>query len=200
MLSKEQISELKEKLIKQIDENFPADKKEFAIQQVEVMNSEELEEFLRKNNLIKEIENPQCIFCNITTSEIPSYKIDENKKAIAVLEINPISKGHSIIIPKEHISSAEQVPEEAFSLAKKVSERIKTVLKPKKIILSLNETFEHLIINLIPIYSNENIKSERKKATDEDLRKVQKELVIEKQDIKKPVIINEKIRLPRRIP
>ena len=65
MLSKEQLTELKKKLLEQIEQNFPADKKEFAIQQVESMNSEELEEFLRKNNLVKEIENPKCIFCSI---------------------------------------------------------------------------------------------------------------------------------------
>lgn len=203
MLSKEQLIEIKEKLLNQIEENFPEDKKIFAKQQVEAMNSHELEEFLRQNNLIKEIENPQCVFCSIISSEIQSYKIDENKKALAVLEINPISKGHVIIIPKEHISSAEQIPEEALSLAKKISEKIKIALKPKKIILSVNETFEHIIINLIPVYKDETIKSERKKASEEELRKFQKELEekkeIPKAEIKK-TIKYEGIRFPRRIP
>ena len=199
MLSKEQLTELKKKLLEQIEQNFPADKKEFAIQQVESMNSEELEEFLRKNNLVKEIENPKCIFCSIITTDTPSFKIDENKKAVAILEINPISKGHVIIIPKDHVFSAEQIPEEAFYLSKIVSERIKEKLKPKKIILAINDKFEHLIINLIPVYKEETIHSERKKATDEELKKLQKELIIETKTEKR-VIISEKIRLPRRIP
>jgi len=203
MLSKEQLNEIKKKLLTQIEENFPEDKRLFAKQQVEAMNSSELEEFLRQNNLVKEIENPQCIFCNIISSEIQSHKINENKGALAVLEINPISKGHVIIIPKEHISSAEQIPEEAFSLAKKISEKIKNRLKPKKIILSLNENFEHLIINLIPVYKEETTKSERKKVSEEELKKLQKELEEEKEIPKaetRKIIKYEGIRLPKRIP
>lgn len=203
MLSKEQLLEIREKLLSQIDENFPEDKKIFAKQQVEAMSSHELEEFLKQNNLVKEIENPQCIFCSIITSQIPSYRIDENKKAIAVLEINPISRGHVIIIPKEHISSAEEIPEEIFFMSKRIAEKIKEKLKPKRIIILIEEKFEHITINLIPIYREEKVNSERKKATDEELKKVQKELEEKKESQKIEVKKSERveiIRFPRRIP
>jgi len=200
MLSKEQIKDLKEKLLQQIEENFPEDKREFAIQQVEDMSSDELEDFLRKNNLVKEIENPQCIFCSIITSEIPSFKVEENKKAIAVLEINPISKGHVIIIPKDHILSAEQISDEVYSLSRKIAERIKLVLKPKKIELIVQDKFEHMVINLIPIYKDETIHSERKKETEDELKKIQKELEFREKIEPKKIIKTERLRIPRRIP
>jgi hypothetical protein len=105
MLSEQQTTEIKKQILSQIEENFPEDKKLFAKQQIEAMNSEEVEEFLIQNNLIKEgdsLKTPQCIFCSIIQEKVNSYKIDENNNAIAILEINPISKGHTLIIPKEH--------------------------------------------------------------------------------------------------
>ncbi len=48
-----------------------------------------------------------------------SYKLDENKSSLAVLEINPLSKGHSIVIPKKH-QAIEKAPSLAFSSANKM--------------------------------------------------------------------------------
>ena len=44
----------------------------------------------------------ECIFCKIIKGEIPSYKIYEDDKIYAFLDINPYSNGHTLIIPKEH--------------------------------------------------------------------------------------------------
>ena len=43
-----------------------------------------------------------CIFCKIINGEIPSYKIYEDDEILAFLDINPVSPGHTLIIPKEH--------------------------------------------------------------------------------------------------
>ena len=81
-------------------------------------------------------QTPKCIFCSILSESIPSYKIDENKDSIAILEINPVSKAHALIIPKEHISTSEKIPQTAFSLAKKIVKKIKTKFKPKDVSIS----------------------------------------------------------------
>jgi len=125
MIPKEQIEQIKKQIIEQIESTFPEDKKFSAIEQIQAMNSKQLEEFLIQNNLIKtssspnslQFQNSQCIFCSIASGKIPCYKIDENKDSIAILEINPISKGHTLIIPKKHVST-EKIPQSAFSLAK----------------------------------------------------------------------------------
>ncbi len=46
--------------------------------------------------------NEECIFCKIIKGEIPSYKVYEDDKIIAFLDINPTNKGHTLVAPKEH--------------------------------------------------------------------------------------------------
>ena len=43
-----------------------------------------------------------CIFCAIAAGEIPSFKVYEDDVVLAYLDINPFSKGHVLVIPKEH--------------------------------------------------------------------------------------------------
>ena len=46
-----------------------------------------------------------CIFCKIVSGEIPSYKVYETEKTLAILDINPVAKGHVLVIPKGSSSS-----------------------------------------------------------------------------------------------
>src|SRR4030043_798070 len=102
------------------------------------------------------------------SDKIKSVRIDENEGAIAVLEINPISKGHSIIIPKKH---TEKISKKTLSFAKKVSKNIQKKFSPKSIEISKSKLFGHEIINLLPVYTNENFNSEKKSAKMEEDRK-----------------------------
>jgi len=178
MLPKDKIENIKKQLIEQINSTFPEDKKEPAISQIETMNGEQLEEFLIQNNLIKneKQQTQKCIFCSVVFGDIPSYKIAENEKAVAVLEINPISEGHSIVIPKEHLSSRKDFPDEILLLANQIKERINKKLKPKDIEISTQNILGHEIVNIIPIYEDENINSPRQKAEESELKKLQKKI------------------------
>ena len=207
MIPQEQADQIKKQIIQQIEATFPEDKKESAIKQIELMSSEQLEEFLEKNNLVKTGENPtgnQCIFCSIISDEIPSSKIDENEDAIAILELNPISKAHVLIIPKKHSLLQKKILKNISSLLEKISKKIKSKFKPKNILTARTNLFGHEIINLIPVYDNENLDSKRYQAKKEELEDVQKNLTeVKKQKIKPAKIkkINEKnLWLPKRIP
>jgi len=202
MLTEEQINQIKEQINQQIESTFPEDKKEFAKQQVSAMNPEQLEEFLNKNKLITEQDsaNQQCIFCSIISGDIQSSKVDGNASAIAILEINPISTGHTLIVPKKH---SQKSSAKAQELAKKVSKLLKEKLKPKDTIIAPSILFGHSVINVIPVYKDETIESERHKASQEELEATLKKILEEpKKPIKKPKIktIKEKIWLPKRIP
>ncbi|HUW44119.1 MAG TPA: HIT domain-containing protein [Bacillota bacterium] len=206
MLTPEQAEQVKKQLAEQIEKSFPEDKKEFAKKQVENMDSEQLEEFLKKNQLIKTEEKSEgCVFCSIVSEKINSYKIDENAKGIAVLEINPVSKGHIMVIPKEHVVSSDKMPVSVFSLAKKVAKRLKTKFKPKSIEISSSNLFGHEVLNIIPLYGNENL-SEKHLAKPEELEELQKILVKAQKAprTKKLKEISKKseknIWLPKRIP
>jgi len=122
----EQLTQIRKQLIDQVNNSFPEEKKQETIKQIEEMNDLKLIEFLKQNNLIKDPEqnlNQQCIFCSIVFGDTPSTKVAENEKAIAILELNPISNGHTLIIPKEHISDREQIPRGVYDLAKEIGKK-----------------------------------------------------------------------------
>ena len=137
-------------------------------------------------------------FCLIVDGKIPSYKIGENEEAIAVLEINPLSRGHSLIIPKIHVSK-HQIPEKAMELANEIARKLR-VLKPKQVDIKINEVLGHGDIEVIPIYGDEK---ERKKATEKELKELQDEILNisveeKKKDEKKESV--EVVELPPYIP
>jgi len=206
MLSKEQAEGIKKQIFQQIESSFPEDKKEAARKEIESMNHEELEEFMEMNSKKSGKEQSKCIFCSIVFGDIESYKIGENEDAVAVLEINPISRGHVLIIPKKHASSKKEVSEKVFELADEISKKIKSKLSPKKISLEEKEMFGHFLIDLIPEYEGEEKRKGRKQAKIEELLELLKSLHEEKKDKPKPIEkpkskkIEEKIWLPRRIP
>ncbi len=189
MLTKEQIHQVKEQLFKQL-ENWPESQRESAKEQIHQMNDEEFEQFLIKNKMVKtnqadsqgnsqsDNENQDCIFCSIIKNEIPCYKLDENNNEIAVLEINPISKGHVLIIPKKHINT-ESLSSDIYSFGEEISQKIKHILNPKKVEAKVTEMFGHAVINILPIYRDETFNSSRKKASESELKKVQKDLMQE---------------------
>lgn len=217
-ITDEQIEEFKRQIIQQIESTFSEEKKEPAIERINSMNKEEFVEFLKKNKLLaseqnKEQPNEQSQdigqnespFRLIIEGKIPSYILDENKDSIAVLEIKPISKAHTIIIPKKPVAESGKIPQSIFSLAKKISKKIKTKLKPKEVLISSSYALGETIINILPIYSNESLDSQRKQISKEELEelkkileKKQKTKIIKKQKIGK--IEESKMWLPKRIP
>ncbi|MBU0958053.1 MAG: HIT domain-containing protein [Nanoarchaeota archaeon] len=208
-LSEQEAQEIKKQLLTQI-EKFPPEQKEAAKKEIESMSIKQLEEFLVKNNLVKSKESQQldkeptqCVFCSIIQGKIPTYKLDENKQAIASLEINPISQGHSIIIPRQH-TTVEKIPNQAFTLAKKIAKKLKTKLKPKDIQIQPSTFMGHSIINILPIYDNEDLNSERKKADEKQLKQLQEKLKTKPHQPRIKKTPEEKFsslpEFPRRIP
>ncbi|KAI0880435.1 HIT domain-containing protein [Annulohypoxylon maeteangense] len=56
-----------------------------------------------------------CIFCKIIKGEIPCFKLFESDKTLAFLDINPLSKGHALVIPKFHGAKLTDIPDEQLS-------------------------------------------------------------------------------------
>ena len=141
----------------------------------------------------------------IVDEKILSYKIDENKEAIAVLEINPVSKGHTIIIPKKPVYDSKKIPKEVLSLANSVSKRIKTKLNPKEVSVSTSNVLGETIMNVLPIYSGESLSSPRKQAPKEELEQLmpileKKSAAKREKKAKTTKIEDTKMIIPRRIP
>ena len=170
MLSEEQEEQIKKQLIQQIESTFPKDKKQLAKEKIISMNSQQLEEFLKQNKLMNgQQQNP---FRSIIAGETPSYRIDENKKAIAILEINPVSLGHVLIIPKNPVD--KKIPKSISGFAEKVAKKLRTKLEPKEVSISASNILGEIIINILPIYEDENLESGRRQAKPEELEELQK--------------------------
>ncbi|TVY20007.1 Hit family protein 1 [Lachnellula arida] len=56
-----------------------------------------------------------CIFCKIVKGDIPSFKLFESDKVFAFLDINPLSKGHALVIPKHHGAKLSDIPDDSLA-------------------------------------------------------------------------------------
>lgn len=70
-----------------------------------------------------------CVFCKIVAREIDAIKIYEDELVLAFLDISPICKGHTLIIPKEHFESISAIPENICGRITHLAGRIGTAFK-----------------------------------------------------------------------
>jgi histidine triad (HIT) family protein len=96
-----------------------------------------------------------CLFCKIAASEIPAAKVYEDEKCLAFLDINPVTYGHTLLIPKEHFSSMTETPDDLlaylFIKVKELMPKIKKAMNADYIAISVVGTeVPHLHIHLIP--------------------------------------------------
>jgi histidine triad (HIT) family protein len=198
MLTDEQAEDLRSQLIEQI-QNFPEDKRKAAEEKILSMSNEELEEFLKQNQAMAQqqgkTEGKQCIFCLIAEGKMNSHKIAETDNEFAVLEINPIAKGHVLIIPKKH-STTNKIPRSSFSLAKKAAEKISSKLNPVDIKITTSLIMGHALIEVIPFYKDTD-PSKRKKAEEKELIEIQQLLYFVKKE--KPRAEKQKLEEKREV-
>lgn len=108
-----------------------------------------------------------CIFCKIIKEDIPSYTIYENEYVKCFLDINPISNGHTLIIPKHHYKDLHDIDEktlfEIVKASKYIYKLLDSKLNPEGIRIVQNngcyQDIKHYHMHLIPKYK-ENILSD----------------------------------------
>ncbi|MBI5797925.1 HIT family protein [Candidatus Woesearchaeota archaeon] len=124
-----------------------------------------------------------CIFCKILAGELPSWKVYEDDYALAILDINPASKGHTLVISKRHYPHMNDFPEQEY-LAFMASLR-KVVKGMKKYTEALNilendgkdagQLVPHVHFHVIPRRPGDGLQIDLWRAQhDPDLDKVQK--------------------------
>ena len=110
------------------------------------------------------MKKDNCIFCKIVNGEIPSRKLYEDENFIVILDVGPASKGHSLIIPKDHYANIYEMPEalcaEAMKVAKKMSAKLTDGLAADGLNILQNngeaagQTVHHFHMHLIPRYKD----------------------------------------------
>ena len=109
-----------------------------------------------------------CIFCKIAAGEIPSATLYEDADFRVILDIEPASNGHALILPKEHYANLYELDDElaakAFVLAKKMITKLTHILGCEGYNVLQNngtaagQTVFHFHMHLIPRYAQDNVK------------------------------------------
>ena len=135
-------------------------------------------------NLKSKIFGGMTIFSKIIAGEIPSYKIAENEKFFAFLDIFPLREGHVLVVPKTEIDKFFDLPDEFLSemllFAKPIAKAIERSFNCDRCgIEVVGLEVPHAHMHLIPINSANdlNFTKDKLKMTPEQMKKVQEKIV-----------------------
>ena len=113
------------------------------------------------------MRDENCIFCKIANGEIPAATLYEDDDFRVILDLGPASKGHALILPKEHYADLYELDDEIAAkvmvVAKKMITKMTEVLKCDGYNLVQNngeaagQTVRHFHLHLIPRYENDNV-------------------------------------------
>ena len=133
-----------------------------------------------------------CIFCKIIKGEIPSYKVYEDEHIYAFLDIKPLSKGHTLVLPKQHYKGISDISDELLCEVNKVSKRMVSKIQKKFSPLgfiicqnngeSAGQTIHHYNLHIKPVYEGTVIPDEtdhRKELSKEEMNSIVNDLIEE---------------------
>ncbi|MCR5179000.1 MAG: HIT family protein [Lachnospiraceae bacterium] len=134
------------------------------------------------------MKKDDCIFCKLAGGDIPTNTIYEDDSFRAILDNGPATRGHTLIIPKDHSDDLFSLPDEtaagAIKLAKRIADRMKEKLSCDGVNLVQNngtaagQTVMHFHLHVIPRYTNDGqrILWKPTEPSTEELRQVREEL------------------------
>ena len=126
------------------------------------------------------------IFTKIINKEIPCFKIAENDQFIAFLDINPLVKGHCLVVPKVEVDYIfdlnDEILKEMMAFSKMVSLKLKTAISCNRIGVSvIGLEVPHAHIHLIPINKMDdmNFSNPKLKLSSEEMKEVQQKILLQ---------------------
>ena len=126
------------------------------------------------------------IFSKIAAGDIPSYKCAENEKFYAFLDINPLVKGHTLVIPRREVDYIFDMEDDEIAefqvFAKKVAKAIKAAFPCKKVAqVVLGLEVPHAHIHLIPMQQEGDVdfRREKLKLTEEEFKEIASKIYAE---------------------
>lgn len=123
------------------------------------------------------------IFTKIIQGEIPSYKVAENKEFYAFLDISPVAKGHTLVVPRQEVDYIFDLDDDLLSrmmvFSKKVSSALEKVVSCKRVGLTvIGLEVPHAHIHLIPINEEADIYFNKKRPvfSQDELKRIAKDI------------------------
>ena len=127
------------------------------------------------------MKDPNCIFCKIANGEIPSRTLYEDEKFRVILDLGPATKGHALVLPKEHFADIYEIPADlaagTFEIGQQMAVRMRERLHTDGANLVQNngeaagQTVSHFHLHVIPRYKGDgqHILWKPGKASDQEL-------------------------------
>ncbi len=135
------------------------------------------------------MKKDDCIFCKIANGEIPSKTLYEDEAFRVILDLGPATKGHALILPKDHYANLFELPEEKAGEVMKLAKRMVMKMKEKLGCEGFNlvqnngdlagQTVFHFHIHLIPRYraDGQTIGWKPQEVSEEELESVKNQIV-----------------------
>jgi histidine triad (HIT) family protein len=105
-------------------------------------------------------KKPGCIFCKIVAGKAEAYRIYEDELSLAILDINPFTQGHCLVLSKRHVPWWHDLTEEEtkrlFSVSRIIARRLKKALNPDFVCMyARGRRIPHTHIFLVPTFSGD---------------------------------------------
>lgn len=114
------------------------------------------------------MSNDDCVFCKIIAGDIPCFKLYEDERTLAFMDINPANRGHALAIPKKHepnlLDSSEETLAVTIATARRVARGVQAAVEPDGINLvqangpGAAQSVFHLHLHVIPRFEGDELK------------------------------------------
>jgi histidine triad (HIT) family protein len=114
------------------------------------------------------VADPDCIFCKIVAGEIPSAIVDEDDATVAFMDINPATRGHALVVPREHYADLREIPAEQLCAVATAAQRLAVRASERLGAEGVNllnscgaaawQTVFHFHVHVIPRYSGDPLR------------------------------------------
>ena len=107
-----------------------------------------------------------CIFCKVIVGEAPSTKVYEDEHVFVILDIHPINEGHTLVIPKKHVSSFHDMEDDlyhkVFTAVKKVANTLKKTVQNEHVGLAISGfDVNHTHVHVVPLMDKHDLTSQK---------------------------------------
>jgi histidine triad (HIT) family protein len=112
--------------------------------------------------------DPDCIFCKIIAGELPATIVDEDERTVSFMDINPATRGHALVIPREHATDLGEIPAEDLAACAIAAQRLAGKAKANLGADGVNllnaygvaawQTVFHFHIHVIPRYEDDPLR------------------------------------------
>ena len=129
------------------------------------------------------------VFSKIVAGEIPCYKVAENKDFLAFLDINPLAKGHTLVIPKKEVDYIFDLDTETYTglmaFARRVAKALKKVIDCQRVgVAVLGMEVPHTHVHLIPLQkeSDMNFSNPKKEFSSDEMSAIADQILSQMSD------------------